>query len=485
MLLTDPRAMEQVLEYVVAGDTAQLGDPAFVAELKTWICFSADEAVRTGDGLYTGATGNPSLPRWLGSRLIIWAMTPKSENDRYARQVRNSVGIAVFFSAANDKAHWVQAGRCYQRFALQATALGVRNAFLNQAVEVAPVRSQFASMLGLGSQRPDLVVRFRRGPALPLSMRRPVLACTGMTHSRRNNLTWIEASALAVAALAAAAVGLAAHGAARWARRTRAALGRLDAARTPPNRSRYDMRELDRLPAPVQRFFRSVLREGQPIVASVTLEHPCAFNMILAGDRWKPFTSLQRVVTNRPGFVWNARIALLPCLPVYVHDGYITGTGILHAAALGLFTVAELRGRGAIAKGELMRYLAEAAWYPTALLPSQSVHREAVDVSAAKATLTDSEITATLTFRFDTAGLIESVRSEARGRAVGDAIVMSPWKGRWSNYQERSAMRVPLSGEVAWLLPEGPMPYWRGTVSSLACDFSTETMGASICAPRQ
>ena len=176
MLLTDARAMEQVLEYVVAGDTAQLGDPAFVAELTAWIRFSADEAVRTGDGLYTGASGTPSLPRWLGSRLLGWEMTPKSENHRYARQVRNSAGIAVFVSAANDKAHWVEAGRCYERFALQATALGVRNAFLNQAVEVAAVRPQFASMLGLGSQRPDLVVRFGRGPALPLSMRRPVQA---------------------------------------------------------------------------------------------------------------------------------------------------------------------------------------------------------------------------------------------------------------------------------------------------------------------
>lgn len=176
IVLTERRRMEQVLEYVVAGNTAQLGDPSFVAELKAWVCFSADEAIRTGDGLYAGASGNPSLPRWLGSMLMKWALTPQSENERYARQLRNSAGVAVFVSAASDKAHWVEAGRCYQRFALQATALGVRNAFLNQAVEVAAVRPQFAAMLGLGSARPDLVVRFGRGPALPLSMRRPVQA---------------------------------------------------------------------------------------------------------------------------------------------------------------------------------------------------------------------------------------------------------------------------------------------------------------------
>ena len=176
MLLTESRQMEQVLEYVVAGNTAQLRDAAFVAELEEWIRFSADEAIRAGDGLYSGASGNPSVPRWLGSLAMRWVLTPKSENDRYARQVRNAAGIAVFASAASDRAHWVEVGRCYERFALQATALGIRNAFLNQPVEVGTIRPQFASMLGLGDQRPDLVVRFGRGPALPWSMRRPVQA---------------------------------------------------------------------------------------------------------------------------------------------------------------------------------------------------------------------------------------------------------------------------------------------------------------------
>ena len=59
-----------------------------------------------------------------------WVLTPKSENDRYGRKVRNSSGIAVFAFRASDKAHWVEVGRCYERFALQATALGILDAFL-------------------------------------------------------------------------------------------------------------------------------------------------------------------------------------------------------------------------------------------------------------------------------------------------------------------------------------------------------------------
>ena len=176
LLLTGRTAMERVLDYVVEGNTAQMADPAFVKELKAWIRFNGADAVRTGDGLFSVSSGNPAIPAWLGDLAFGWFFTPKGENDKYARQILSSAGLAVFIGQAADKAHWVDVGRCYERFALQATALGIRNAFLNQPVEVRSVRPQFAAAVGLTGQRPDLVVRFGRGPTLPSSLRRPVQA---------------------------------------------------------------------------------------------------------------------------------------------------------------------------------------------------------------------------------------------------------------------------------------------------------------------
>ena len=176
LLLTERPAMERVLAYVVQANTAQMADAAFVKELKAWIRFNGTDAVRTRDGLFSVSSGNPSIPTWIGDLAFGWFFTPTGENDKYARQIRSSAGIAVFVGAAADKAHWVDVGRCYERFALQATALGIRNAFLNQPVEVASVRSPFATAVGLAGQRPDLLVRFGHGPALPVSLRRPVQA---------------------------------------------------------------------------------------------------------------------------------------------------------------------------------------------------------------------------------------------------------------------------------------------------------------------
>lgn len=258
------------------------------------------------------------------------------------------------------------------------------------------------------------------------------------------------------------------RGGARWRTRTEALFKRLDAAALPRNPRSFHMQELDSLPAPVQRYFRAALTPGQPLVTAVTLQHAGSFNMSESGAAWKPFTSRQRAVMQRPGFVWDARIHMLPGLPVHVHDAYVAGEGMLHAALFGCIPLAKMRGTPELAQGELMRFLAEAAWYPTALLPSQGVRWEAVDEGAARATLTDGETVVTLLFRFGEDGLIDTVRAEARGRSVGGAVIPTPWQGRWWDYAERDGMRVPLQGEVAWLLPQGPQLYWRGRVVGLA-----------------
>jgi hypothetical protein len=176
LLLTDRPTLEKVLDFAVQGNTAQMNDRAFVDELKRWIRFNSADAVRLGDGLFSGSTGNPELPAWLGGLMFDLFFTPNAENGKYTRQLRSSAGVAVFAGAKEDVSHWVEVGRCYERFALQATALGIRTAHVNMPVEVATLRPKFGEAIGLGRMRPDLVIRFGRGPTLPRSLRRPVPA---------------------------------------------------------------------------------------------------------------------------------------------------------------------------------------------------------------------------------------------------------------------------------------------------------------------
>ncbi|MEQ1784309.1 MAG: Tat pathway signal protein, partial [Hyphomonadaceae bacterium] len=107
VLITGRPQMDRVRDLVLAGNRSQLADPAFVRELKSWIRFSPHQAMRTGDGLFAAASGDPALPEWLGPSMFDVVFKVGAENDKYAKHTRSSAGIAVFAAKSADKAGWV------------------------------------------------------------------------------------------------------------------------------------------------------------------------------------------------------------------------------------------------------------------------------------------------------------------------------------------------------------------------------------------
>ncbi|WP_376696791.1 Acg family FMN-binding oxidoreductase [Wenzhouxiangella sp. EGI_FJ10305] len=174
LMVTDDDRKARIAEYVTRGNVAQFCDSAWARELKHWIRFNGRAAARAGDGLYGPAMGSPDVPRWFGRLAMRVGFSAGNQNRKDRRQILSSSAVAVIHSESNDKPHWIEAGRCYQRLALQATVLGLRTAFINQPVEVSALRPEFAQFLGIGDRRPDLVVRIGRGPEMPRSLRRPV-----------------------------------------------------------------------------------------------------------------------------------------------------------------------------------------------------------------------------------------------------------------------------------------------------------------------
>jgi hypothetical protein len=232
----------------------------------------------------------------------------------------------------------------------------------------------------------------------------------------------------------------------------------------------YDQRELEGLPEPVQRFFRTVIKDGQAIASAVKLSQQGLFNMNEMEDKWSPFTATQFVITQRLGFDWDARIQMAPGVNAFVHDTYLLGEGSLHASLLGLFTVADVGGTPEANQGELLRFFAEAPWYPTALLPSQGVRWEAIDDTSARATLTDGATTVSLVFQFNAEGAIATMRAEARYR---DKVTAMPWGGRFWEYSVRNGMLIPLEGEVGWEYPEGIRLYFKGRITEIEYEFAS------------
>lgn len=174
VIVTDRQKIEAVVDFVNSGNAEQLSNEAFMDELYSWLRFNDAHAVETRDGLSARSSGNLALPQWLGRRIAPLFITESGENEKATMFIRSSAGIAIFSTASRNKAHWVEAGRAYQRFALEATRLGIKHSFINQPVDVPALRSQFASHFDLGGRSPDLIVRFGYGHDLPHALRRPL-----------------------------------------------------------------------------------------------------------------------------------------------------------------------------------------------------------------------------------------------------------------------------------------------------------------------
>lgn len=253
----------------------------------------------------------------------------------------------------------------------------------------------------------------------------------------------------------------------RWSNLTRELRERLDRSDAASPQT-VNLSVIAEYPEPVKRYLNRVLTPGSRIPTSVRITHEGTFNQSEQAQQWVPFTSDQRVALRRPGFDWNATMRMMPGVGVRVHDAYHDGRGYLHAAVLGLVSVARVEGGGTFAASELMRFLAESPWYPAVLLPGNGIHWDPIDDRSATATLQDADLTVALVFEFRDDGLLERVRADARGRSVGDEMIPTPWEGRFGEYEMQDETLIPLEGEVAWVLPEGTRPYWRGRITSIA-----------------
>lgn len=174
VVLTSRDHMERMLEYVREGNVVQFNDPAFVRELRDWARYNPPEALRKGDGLAGVVAGQPSVPTWLGKLVFGMVASGRKQADIDAINLRSSAGMVVFVGPRDDKATWIETGRAYERFALQGATWGVRNAFINQPVEVRSLRPELLSWLGLQGKHVHLIARFGEGPTVPHSLRRPL-----------------------------------------------------------------------------------------------------------------------------------------------------------------------------------------------------------------------------------------------------------------------------------------------------------------------
>lgn len=260
-------------------------------------------------------------------------------------------------------------------------------------------------------------------------------------------------------------------GMSRWQKQIVAFRQRLEQQRRSITPRTYDPEETADLPAPVRQYFSAVLVPGQPLIIAAELGQEGQINLGRSETRWARLRATQSVVTQVPGFLWDARTRLAPGVTSFIQQGLLKEGGLLQVALVGLVPLASASTGKALRQAQRLRFLAESVWYPTRLLPSQGVEWEAIDASSARATLLDGETRTSLIFQFDPNGLILGVRADARPRLLGDAFVETAWEGRFHEYRQHGGMMIPVQLESAWIDQGQRIPEWEGRITEIMYKF--------------
>jgi len=180
--------------------------------------------------------------------------------------------------------------------------------------------------------------------------------------------------------------------------------------------------------------------------------------------KWRPFRATQTMATRTCSFDWQARFG--PLGMIGVRDAYIAGEGKLSVEALGFIPILRAQSSVQLRRGELMRYLAELAWAPDAILLNTELRwrQDGPDTLAVSAGSGDAE--AEIVLNLDSEGRIAGAFAPDRARSIKPPYQLTPWRGRFSDYRRHQGLWIPFAGEVGWEIDGQLTTYFQCQIDS-------------------
>ena len=222
---------------------------------------------------------------------------------------------------------------------------------------------------------------------------------------------------------------------------------------------KFHKSQIDSLPEPVQRYFKHILKEGQPFISYARIKHEGQFKADLKKD-WMNIKGEQYATTEKPGFIWKGTTAMF-----IAQDMYIAENGRLIVSVLSLINIINAKGEQ-YNQGELLRWLGESVLYPTNFLPSEKLKWFPIDDNSAKLTFIYKGLSLFFKITFNEIGEI----TEMETKRYMDLKKLETWVIKVSDYKALNKVLIPTRFEVLWRLEKGDFSYAKFNITEIEYD---------------
>ncbi len=217
-----------------------------------------------------------------------------------------------------------------------------------------------------------------------------------------------------------------------------------------------------RIPAAVFDLALRLGAQAETRPASVKLRQIGRMKTRIDARSWMSFSAVQTISTVECGFDWRARLG--PLGIVSARDALLDGQGRLDVSLLGLVPLVRAAHSPALVRGELMRYLAELAWAPDAILFNTALRWRIDNAGQFTVSAGEGETASEVRLTLDSEGRIAGMFAADRPRSASAPILPTPWRGSFSDYRRHAQRWLPFHGEVAWEIEGKEIVYWRGDI---------------------
>lgn len=230
---------------------------------------------------------------------------------------------------------------------------------------------------------------------------------------------------------------------------------------------KFNYFEIDSLPPPVQNYFRFAMDERVSKPRFARLKQSGKFKTNLNAE-FKDLTAEQYAISNQPGFIWSGDITFAKLIWVRGIDSYFNNEGSLLIKFMSGITISKESGKD-ISQAQVVRWLLEGVWYPSALLPSENLKWSDVDSTSAKIHFKENDIEINVHVFFNEDGSIAKMKTQ-RYMTTTAGPKLTGYTGYFSDYRDVNGIRIPTHGEVEWNMEDQDFLYGKFDIVKIEFD---------------
>lgn len=212
--------------------------------------------------------------------------------------------------------------------------------------------------------------------------------------------------------------------------------------------AKFDYSQIKGLPLVVQKYFRLNIERGVFEARYIKFKQTSEIRSD-ENAQWKELNAEQFYSVIEPGYVWNASFQMSELLWLRNIETYVKGKSKIIFKLFSSVNMGEHFGQE-LDQSSLARFLTEAVFFPSRLLPSKHLFWSGINSQKAKVTLKYYDLSVSATCYFNTLGEIIKIETDDRYKTTKSGIKKAKYIVHYSKYKSFVGYSVPTASEAEW-----------------------------------